>query len=121
MCMADSADRCDFYTESNLKARKKHICGECRREINKGEQYQYVFGVWEGKPSYHKTCQHCVSAQAWLRNECGSWLFGGILEDLEDHLYGESMTPYRLVIGMRRQWIKFNSNELMNVIGVNNG
>lgn len=115
MCLADDADGCDFYQERMQRARKHYICGECFRPICKGEIYQYVFGVWEGMPNKQRTCEHCVVAQTWLRKECGSWLFGGVQEDIEDHLYGKSMTPYRLVVGMRRQWRKFKSKEFMKV------
>lgn len=117
MCMSDDGDNCDFYTENIRKSRKNYICCECFRPICKGERYQNVFGVWEGQAHTYRTCEHCVVAQEWLREHCGGFLFTRVEDDLIDHLYGESMKPYRLVVGMRRQWRKFKSKEFMKVMG----
>lgn len=41
------------------KARKEHICIECRKPIKKGQQYWYFEGVYAGKWESFKTCLRC--------------------------------------------------------------
>lgn len=114
MCLYDDSDPASFYRETMRKARKEHRCAECFRTIKPKETYQMVFGIWEGRPSTHKTCNHCLQAQNWLRENCGGWMFGGIREDLDDHT--NSFKVYRFIVGMNRQWRKFKSNDLMKII-----
>lgn len=74
----------ELIDEKIVTARKTHKCGECCREIAKGEKYEKVTQIWEGKIETQKTCLDCVS----IRNAffCNGWLWGNILEDLWDHL-----------------------------------
>lgn len=46
------------------KARKDHVCVECRRMIKAGTVYEYVSGIWDGSPSSYKTCPRCVVLRA---------------------------------------------------------
>lgn len=57
-------------------ARKVHKCGECREDIQPGQQYEYFTGVFDDCVSTCKTCLTCVK----IRNEyfrCG-WYYGEI-------------------------------------------
>ena len=67
-------------------ARKAHICCECERQIEVGEQYQKVSGIWDGEPETYKTCSECAEIRDTLL--CDSWCFGTLWEDV-----GEAM-PY---------------------------
>lgn len=71
-----------LYTERIHTARKKHICGECRRKIVPGEKYENVTGQWDGEFATHKTCLDCLS----LRDEFFSngWGFGAVWSDFTD-------------------------------------
>ena len=106
--MIDNCDRAEFIHALMHKARKTHRCGECFRDISAGEQYESVFGKWEGDFSSHKTCVHCCAARKWLERECNGYVYGGIKEDIQDHFY--EVSPYkmlelgRLIVGMRRKW-----------------
>ena len=51
----------EAFSETDRKARKEHICGECGRTIHPGETYHYESGIWEGEPKSHKTCADCLS------------------------------------------------------------
>lgn len=51
--------------ETNPTARKCHKCCECGGLISKGEKYQRITGLWEGKFETYKTCREC----AGLRDE----------------------------------------------------
>lgn len=117
MCMTDY-DPPSLYISELRTARKQHKCGECYRPIMSGERYQHVRGVWNGEPETHKTCQHCLVGQNLLMDECGGFLHGGIDEDLAEHIHELlpwSMKAARLVVGMRREWLRFDGKGLMEV------
>ena len=46
------------------KARKDHVCCECRRVIKDGIVYEFVSGIWDHEPSSFKTCTRCVVLRA---------------------------------------------------------
>lgn len=83
-------DYCDFdngpecYQEIWRKARKDHKCCECYRDIKKGEKYQYISGIWDGRPSSFKTCKQCAT----IRDEyfCGCAMLGDLREHVWDML-----------------------------------
>jgi len=59
-------DKPECYNEIIVrKARKVHLCCECRWPIEKGQAYQYVSGVWDRSPASFKTCLVCAE----IRNE----------------------------------------------------
>lgn len=104
MCNIDY-DEPDLYRKINVKARKDHICSECRRDIKKGENYSNVFGIWNGVNSTFKTCCYCLIAQEWLRIECNGFLHGALSEEIEEHATEyQKMFLYRWLIGIRKQW-----------------
>lgn len=104
MCMTDY-DRPSVYSERERIARKDHKCGECGRTILKGEPYQFVSGVWDGRANSYKTCSHCCVVQEWLMRECSGFMFSMIGEDIEDHARDYSRIDlFRLRVGMRHQW-----------------
>ena len=47
------------YNKKIRTARKEHECDECGCKIKKGEEYEYVFGVWDGISVAYKTCKDC--------------------------------------------------------------
>lgn len=121
MCMVDTADTATIYRERRVcHARLRHKCYECGREIAVGEPYHYAFNLYEGQAGSYHTCQHCAVAVEWLRVNCGGWLFGGVGEDIEQHIqeYGWQSGAFkvgmlRLVAGMRRRWHRFDKVGLM--------
>uniref|UniRef100_A0A6M3IML8 Uncharacterized protein n=1 Tax=viral metagenome TaxID=1070528 RepID=A0A6M3IML8_9ZZZZ len=50
----------DVFESSTVTAAKKHRCCECLADIQKGEQYQSVRGLWDGLWSTHRTCTTCA-------------------------------------------------------------
>jgi hypothetical protein len=99
-------DRVEMISESRPKARKEHICSECRRTIQKGESYTVEVYHFDGDFTTHKTCRHCMVVRDWLARECGGWLFGGVAEDIQEHVehnwYGFAVK--KLAIGIWRKW-----------------
>jgi hypothetical protein len=108
----------ELYSETQRTARKEHRCEECWRMIAAGEQYWYASGKAEGEFFDAKTCAHCHRAAEWLIKECRGYLHGGVLEDLKDHRYNgypfaKAMGLCRLIVGMGRDWKRFNGTGLM--------
>lgn len=54
----------ECMSQRQRKARKDHVCCECRRVIKAGTVYEYVSGIWDGEPSSFKTCFRCVVLRA---------------------------------------------------------
>lgn len=125
MCMYDGGEPAKFYNTKERVARKPHACSECGREISSGEPYRYVSAMWDGdwRPHSIYTCAHCAVSQDWLLRECDGFLHEAVLEDLREHIIGAAGVfnaergygsgPARLVVGMRRQWRRFDKSGLM--------
>jgi len=66
-CGCIYVDSCDSsavcYTEKMRVAKKTHKCGECDRQIQPGETYEYVSGMWEDRWNVYKTCKDCLSVR----------------------------------------------------------
>ena len=73
-----------FHNAKLQKARKIHVCGECRRKIQPFEEYEYVAGMWDNYFETYKTCADCLS----IRREffCDSYLYEFIKESLWEHI-----------------------------------
>lgn len=77
-------------TQKIVKARKNHICSECKRVIEKKEEYESFRGYWEylGWNEY-KTCSDCLSIRKVFFE---SFCFECLYDDLIDYIsntYGE--------------------------------
>jgi hypothetical protein len=81
-CYCDG-DPATIYSATKPRARKEHRCDECGAKIKPGEQYENVFGVWEGYGSTWKTCERCYDLRQWVKNNvpCFCWYHGNMLED----------------------------------------
>ena len=104
MCNTDY-DYPSVYSVKEHKARKIHKCDECYSKINIDEKYRSHFGVWNGKASTFKACHFCMIAQDWLKIECGTYMLGGLREEIEEHAFEyRKIFLYRWLIGIREQW-----------------
>ena len=55
-CVCDwDADPADVYCSKTRKARKEHVCCECRQKILPGQEYEYVTMMYEGRWESYKT------------------------------------------------------------------
>lgn len=95
MCVYDY-DHPTCYTEREVTARRPHRCTECCREIAVGERYLRTFGVWDKHADVFKTCDGCQLALAWLRDACGGWMHGDMLEEIRTHFDGEESSIWHL-------------------------
>jgi hypothetical protein len=72
----------DFpQVETEHIARKSHVCSECGSDIEPGEKYTRIFGVWDGHPSVFKQCEFCRKIWNILVYEC----------DLDCLCFGEAL------------------------------
>lgn len=84
------AGDCEPVSLLNVKIRKAvkdHICQECKRDIPKGEEYEYVSYLFEGKFWRDKTCKDCLTArkQFYPRGgHCPGGLWFDIKEEIND-------------------------------------
>ena len=59
-CDCNDYDVPEFINETKRRAVKKHICCECKSEINKGDDYYVITGKWDGEIRTYKTCEKCI-------------------------------------------------------------
>ena len=87
MCLGEyDGDQATVYSSSHVKARKEHKCYECRRMIAKGETYERVSGLWEGKWETYRFCDCC--SEIGLSLSCGGGrTFGMLWEEITDYLF----------------------------------
>jgi len=96
-----------MYNEEVVTARKPHRCCECGTQIAKGEQYESVSGMWDGRFDRSKTCIPCMEIRkkategirsgrllraACLWRNCGQYLLDGSPDT--DKLYAAVHAPY---------------------------
>lgn len=82
----DYDDANDFYTEAIVKkARRPHKCCECGDAICIGASYQRATGKNEGRIWTATTCLLCAEIRGAF--VCGSWMFGGLREAIEEALF----------------------------------
>ena len=86
MCECDEGP--SVFREKIVKARKEHKCCECGATINKGDEYEYTFGVWEGEASSFHTCEKCSDLRASL-TELGFCITYGDLHDVHNEYKAE--------------------------------
>lgn len=98
---------CDIYPEAFnsqiRKARKVHICSECRGRIFAKEQYEYASGVWEGMPDSYKTCLDCVAARNKFNTILGNYCFnlGMMFKDTVEFAEYKAKYPSAHVNGLK--------------------
>ncbi len=82
-CVYVDYETCELIDGGMRKARKEHVCTECRRTIERGERYEYAFTSFDGGTDTYKTCVDCVSVRDSFF--CNGWGYTMVWEDLEEH------------------------------------
>lgn len=84
ICFYGSDDNMpEVFSETTRTARKVYTCCECRSPIQPGEQYEYVWGKWEGDTNTYRTCLPCVEIRRAFACD-GSWTYTTLYEDLSN-------------------------------------
>lgn len=113
MCMADYADNDGAVSMGSAMARirKPRRCDECHRDIHPGEYVRVGTWIYEGRWEHMRMCSHCQVVAEWLQKECGGFVWGGVYEDLAEHVEEfQGVYPKvfrqiaRLKLMQHRQW-----------------
>ena len=104
-CVCDY-DAPTLYCDRMVTARKQHKCSECFRVIQSGERYEYVFGVWDGRPDRFKTCARCLAVKEYVKAHvpCFCWAHGSILDDAYNTVEGYAHEVPGLLFGYWRRY-----------------
>lgn len=97
--MCFDGEPASVYHETRPRARKPHVCCECRQTIAKGTAHQYATGICDGAWFQYRTCDACVAERlrvtrleeaAGCRGDDAVPPFGSLREVLADYArYGE--------------------------------
>lgn len=86
MCMlSDDFEPWTVHRRNERRARKPHVCTECWRRIEPGENYVEVVGLCDGQWDRFTTCRHCEAAGRWLEVACGGYPYTMLGEELYEH------------------------------------
>jgi hypothetical protein len=87
MCAIDGADSegTPLGTEAR-RAKKAHKCEDCFRVIAPGETYHVSKWAIGGRVEQMKMCEHCHVAADWLSTNCDGFLWGGVWDDIYEHI-----------------------------------
>ena len=85
-CGCDLYDGPTVFREKMVKARKQHVCYECGKRIEIGEEYQYIFGVWDGDASSFHTCEPCADLRESLEGIGFCSTYGDLKSDHAEYL-----------------------------------
>lgn len=106
-CDLDDDDIARLYKSQMRTARKEHKCSECRGPILKGENYEYVSGLWQSSFRTFKTCDRCLDIRDYTLSHtpCVNWSHGGLIldchekiEQYQDELPGMMFGLLRLIV-----------------------
>lgn len=75
----------DAFAAKVRRARKAHVCFECREAIAPGDKYEYASGVWDGEPRAYKSCLSCVEIRDHFA--CEGYMIGELWNDLEQNFF----------------------------------
>ncbi len=79
-CSVDVDDAADIYRDEFPRAKKAHVCCECREAILPGQKYQKSTMLFDGSWQTFKTCMACYHIR--LRY-CPN---GSYFEQLREHI-----------------------------------
>ena len=111
MCLVDDSDgRCTVLHSRQQRARLRHRCTECGRDVQAGEIYLAERTVFDGAAMSHKICAHCQRVRAYLMDHCSGWMYQGLGDDISGHYYStlsndaDDRESRLLNLGMTARW-----------------
>lgn len=75
----------ELWRRASRKANKNHKCHECGREIVKGEKYEHVSYMHDGRFYADKTCADCLSAIGQFYPK-GGYCTGLLWDEIRNHI-----------------------------------
>jgi hypothetical protein len=89
-CEADG--QCEVYSIRYVRAKKEHICSECRKVIAVGEVYEYHFSVYEGDALTIKTCSICAEIRDAFTEPGSAICPGEMWGEIKSYVFPEIKT-----------------------------
>ena len=104
-CTCDWDYTASLYVAERRTARKTHRCKECGRQIQPGEIYEHVRGIWDGMPDTVRTCPHCLAIRDWVTAHvpCSCWSHHSLLEDMHAEISAYAHQAPGLAMGYLRR------------------
>lgn len=88
----EADEMCDFWVSKMKTARKHHVCGECRKNIDPGTKYESLSYVFDGSFHHEKKCTICAEIRdAFLEDGC-AYAPGDMWTDMRDYVFPEMTT-----------------------------
>ena len=81
-CSFEDGDPAKVENVTWRKARRVHVCCECREDIPRGVLYEHVSGLWDQHWSTFKTCKTCTRIRDHYCPNGGE--YGGLAEQIWD-------------------------------------
>jgi hypothetical protein len=110
MCYLDDGDRADVWNESQVVARKRHICDVCRLHIAPGVRHTRIGTLFDGRWSTLRIHGDCYELTCFIQIDvCGqdSTFIGvdSLRDQVAEHMHDEQgrevVSRYRRVLRSR--------------------
>lgn len=82
-CGEEGYEECEEKLLTHNSPSVRIECGECGKEIQLGEQFEWYRGEYEGDRHVHHTCMDCLSLRFYF---FGDWTFERIWDDFYQHM-----------------------------------
>lgn len=83
--LSECDETASYYNQSKRRARKPHVCEECRETITAGSTYEHISMVFDGAWCSYKLCASCVEIGNHFA--CGPRSVGTLWEELKDNFF----------------------------------
>lgn len=95
---------CEIFQETQVKARKQHVCSCCGGLIKPGETYVKHFSLMDGDVTSEKSCAACVALAAEFKKVHGTYSNPSFMPELlQDCIESEE---YEGNTAMVEKWTK---------------
>lgn len=81
----DDYDSAGFQCSEARRARKPHVCRECKGTIQPGDTYEHFSSKQDGDIFTVKTCATCAEIRRSLY--CEGFYFGSLWDDIQAQLF----------------------------------
>lgn len=83
----EADEMCDFWEVKIKTARKIHVCGECRKQIEPGEKYESLAYVFDGGFRHEKKCLVCAEIRDAFVGDGNVYCPGDMWTDMRDYVF----------------------------------
>ena len=88
----EADEMCAFWESKIKKARKPHMCEECRKQIEPGSKYESLAYVFDQSFYHEKRCLVCVEIRNAFQEPGSAYAAGDMWSDIRDYVFPEMTT-----------------------------